>query len=178
LAAGGVADRVVEGARGGGAGGEDLAGRDAYLADVYGAVARGARVRVDVAGAEDGDGDRVGPGGDGGEAGGVTGANESLVRPAGQLQVNAIWGSVVSPDEARLRSDQVGNSDNQAWGMGMQMDYQNNSGLPHYPGCDVGTTAAWTAYFCVGDDRLCPYNCGTTSGGTQSLQYDYAIYVR
>jgi hypothetical protein len=119
---------------------------------------------------------------------GTTGADvgslstsDVVVRPAGQLQVNFVWGSSVSYDLARLRSDSLGTADNVNWGLGLQMDAQNNGELPHYPGCDAGSNVPWDSYFCIGTDRVCNSGasaCGAGSGGSLDLMYDYAILVK
>lgn len=109
-------------------------------------------------------------------------ATEVVVRPAGGLWVNQIWGNATF-DVARLRSDAIGTTDNTNWGLGLSMDAQNNSGLPTrpvgniYPDCDAGSSVGWSEYFCIGADRECT-TCGNADGGTRGLPYDYAIYVR
>lgn len=104
-------------------------------------------------------------------------SREVVVRPNGTLMINMVWGASASPDWARVRNSLAANTDNQGWGLGIQMDAQNNGGNPYYPACDAATTAPWDDYFCIGDDRLCT-QCGASSSASQDLQYDYAIYVK
>jgi hypothetical protein len=106
-------------------------------------------------------------------------SREAVVRPNSILYANMIWGAGGSPDWARVRSALLTDSDNQQWGLGMQMDAQNQGGLPCYPGCDAASTTAWDNYFCIGSDRQCgsPCGCGTNSNSTQGLEYDYAFFV-
>ncbi len=102
-----------------------------------------------------------------------------VVRPGGNLHFNMEWGATGSYDLARLRADSIGSTDNVNWGMGMQMDAQNNGQLPWYPGCDVGSNVAWSSWFCIGEDKQCNSpQCGSTSGSSQYESMDYAVYMR
>lgn len=110
-------------------------------------------------------------------------ATEPTVRPAGGLFVNQIWGTALSFDVARLRSDTFPSTDNVNGGIGIAMDAQQNGGLQSqpvgdvYPGCDAGSTLPWSQYLCIGTDRDCS-NCGELVGGTRELAYDYAIWAK
>lgn len=107
-------------------------------------------------------------------------AREAIIRPAGNLVPNAQWGASGTPDEARIRSSTFDQTDNVNWGMGMQMDFQNNNGQPWYPSCDVGTTEAWKQWMCVGNDEICSTSntdC-PAPGDSKEIKYDYAIYLK
>jgi len=57
-------------------------------------------------------------------------ARDPVVRPSGNLQVNVIWGADGTPDWTRIRSDTWPTTDNANYGLGCQMDAQNNNGMP------------------------------------------------
>jgi hypothetical protein len=145
---------------------------------------------------------------------GVVGANvgavsgiEAVVKPAGDLRVNAVWGDGTSWDTARIRtitycSGSIGgyassgacDDDNTEWGLGTQMDCNNNSGSsasisgyvpggPTYMYCDAGSINPWSNGFCFGGDKWCPscgdgYNSSTAWPDEQQLSYDYAVFVK
>lgn len=103
-------------------------------------------------------------------------ANEAFVRPEGQIHANVRHGATGSSDWARLRSSGLSTStDNAQFGIGSWMD--SNSGQS-YPLCEAGTMLAWSSYFCMGQDRRCPGNCGNTTGGGRDIDYDYAFFTR
>lgn len=112
-------------------------------------------------------------------------SGESIIRPAGDLNVNQVWGSGVSFDVSRFRSTTMNNSDNQEWELGVQMDAQQNAGtesnpgIPSYPGCDAGSTVPWSNHFCMGSDVDADNGrYGSTSGNGFDINYDYAIWVK
>ena len=116
------------------------------------------------------------------DVGGIE-ATEVVVRPAGALDVNEVWGNTTSFDVARVRSSTLSTADNTQWGLGFVMDAQNHGGSVSHPMggehlvCDAGSSLPWSQYVCIGTDRDC-VSCGEQVGGTRGLAYDYAIYVR
>ena len=100
---------------------------------------------------------------------------ETVIRPSGNLRVNARWGAIGSMDYSRIRNETSPDVDDAQYGLGSLM---NHSSAPYYPACEAGSAAAWSGYFCFGLDRTCTGDCGGTTGGTRDIDYDYAIFIR
>jgi hypothetical protein len=101
-------------------------------------------------------------------------ARENVIRASGNLRVNVRWGAIGSMDYSRVRNETVPDTDDAQYALGSLM---NVNDYPRYPACEAGASPAWNGYYCIGADRVCN-ECGSTSGGTRDLEYDYAFFVR